>query len=125
MTMIDTSDLIKALLKANGSDRKLDGAILKTMRPEVILDDKARDKFWLDGLRHHFDVPRYTGSVDVAMGLIREHWLWSASCHDHDGIPQYVVLLMQPDMKRLDPFFGIADTLALAFCIAALRALTP
>ena len=122
--MTDITDLIKALQKCRGADRKLDGAILKAMRPEVFLDDNARDKFWLTGVREAFEVPRYTGSIDVAMGLFREHWLWSASCYDRDGRPQYVVLLMQPDVKR-DPFFGIADTLALAFCIAALRALTP
>ena len=100
-------DLIERLEAADGPQFVLDVEIWKTCHPA--------DWKWQHG---RFNPPAYTASIDAALTLVPEGWLWRIMPSDFDG---WLAEVWTDD--TLDCEFGVrAKTPALAICIAALRA---
>ena len=119
-----TDALIAALEKATGPDRELDGLIYRVAAdprwdsPNVTEADK------ITYCRNA--APRYTASIDAAMGLVprnlsvRKEWLaagsWPARCYISKD---QVMPIDDNDLA----FHGIGKSEALAICTAALKAI--
>jgi len=64
--------------------------------------------------------PRYTTSLDAAMGLVPEGWYWRGG--NGDGFPARPHVWMQVFRGNYNEHDGRGATVALALCIASLRA---
>ena len=126
-------ELIEALEKATGPCGELDAAIFAVAYPERVPSPIFEsgygwrfegDGWWL-ATGEDARVPpktvtpaRYTSSIDAALTLVPEGWLWRIMPSDFDG---WLAEVWTDD--TLDCEFGVrAKTPALAICIAALRA---
>ncbi len=72
-----------------------------------------------------FDFPRYTASLDAALGLVERtlpNWLWKVACAGDDRPERFDALLMAPHIAARD-IYGEGKTPALALLTAMIRAL--
>lgn len=103
-------DLIKKLEAATEGSRELDISILKQIMPY------RRDRF--HAIANLDKKHRYTTSIDAALTLVPEgfHW-WLESGNEYGSNPHAGVYHKENEQQE-----GIAETPALALCIAALKA---
>ena len=113
-------DLIARLKAATGPDRELDARLciaLGLSRDNVMVGVGG----WCINSETNpnpYKSPAYTASIDAALTLVPEGWLWRIMPSDFDG---WLAEVWTDD--TLDCEFGVrAKTPALAICIAALRA---
>lgn len=105
------SDLIARLEAATGPDRELDRAIAKALGVMPLYEMRGQiGGSW----------PDCTASIDAALTLVPEGWLWQVEWIGHQTRKRVGnCILWQPHEPALS---GQAATPALAICIAALRA---
>lgn len=108
------SDLITRLEAAEGPDRELDAEIFLQIDPDATDNgDGTFDSPYFDQSHHH---PRkYTASIDAALTLVPEGWIWQLS-------PTYAEVFELVDSTGFGGFCADAPTPANALCIAALKA---
>lgn len=124
-------ELIARLEAATGADRELDAAIFDAIGaplPQQAFSydlklqpdpDKAGSYVMPIGeMLVRYEAPAFTSSIDAALTLVPEGWLWRIMPSDFKG---WLAEAWTDD--TLDGEFGAcAATPALAICIAALRA---
>lgn len=113
--MTDLKQLIERLEQATGPDSNLD-----TMIADWHWRAKRKEPFsW-----YPWTVPAYTRSLDAAMQLVPRaegvHWPWVTMSTSNPNDPKGCNAMLWLDNHR--KVHGQAPTLALALCIAALRA---
>lgn len=134
----DLSDLLRRVEGAEGADRSIDCALA------VILDGFETDDYFgdgdlryihvVDGVRHipgqapDMLVPRYTASLDAALGLVErahappQEFAWSCGCdfgpHHHAHLSIHTA-----GMDRPANYTANAATVPLALLAALLRSL--
>lgn len=124
-------DLIERLLQAEGPDRELDADIAAkvfggeivwktanyTMEPTPVR--RYASKMHVGGFGNEY-VPRVTGSIDAAYGLIPQGFKLKLGYSKH--VPHVATLVDYNDSPK-GSFIGECDTHpAIAICLAALRA---
>lgn len=120
--------LIAELQKAKGPSRELDRGVAEAtgwLRKSV----EGEDDYWKWGdwswTRENYDhPPNYTGSIDAAMSLVAEHLhveLIRDPIMRHTDIT-WIAYLHDQDKAGFVAVAGHSDFLAIAICIAALRA---
>lgn len=116
-------ELIKRLEAATGPDRELDVAICRAIEYEVRADKRMPGKWFYEPVKQYSwqEVPAYTASLDAALTLVAEGWLWTmwaAQPTESDRWAADASVYYKAEAK----FRGEGVTPALALCIAALRA---
>lgn len=143
------NDLIERIEAASGPDREMDRDILAAKGTHV-LEKRGRDRksWWyeIDGPDYrrldpdgdrYFGMPRYTASIDAALTLVPEGWMFGIErAGSYDGSPKDEAWCW-PYESNFDPDWqngqqgyrdapdgarGSAATPALALCAAALKA---
>lgn len=110
-----TKDLIARLENAKGPDRELDAEIAKHLG-WVRFSYPAEIGWYDESGMCCDDCPRYTGSIDAARGICEDNaFLFAAKMGG-----EFQVRLRS---KMLFECKGIAATLELSWCIAALKAM--
>ena len=113
-----TKDLIARLEAARGPDRELDAEIAKHLG---WVRAKSAEIGWYDESGMCCDVcPHYTRSIGAARSICEDAMLVYASEIGADGLP--LVKLVTNTESPIVEHEGIAATLELAWCIAALKA---
>lgn len=117
------ADLIERLEKAEGPDRELDLEIARLQDAVVMRrndDDTGNEEFT------HW---HYTAKIDDALSLVPEGWFVHMSRFSTGHAPRCDAhVFREPDISLpvefggFDHFEADAPTLALAFCIAAIKA---
>ena len=110
------SDLIERLEALSGPDREVDAEIALATGWMQIKTDWFRPKS-ADIWHHKSELPRYTASIDAAMTLVSEGW--------YPQIGKLSAESWQANMGQANRGNGVnayAAALAIALCIAALRA---
>jgi hypothetical protein len=123
MTRDDLPALIARVEAATGPDRKLDSMILLAVTPGGSWRQNS-DGVWLlrveddstpgETARTYRDPPAYTASLDAAMALVPERWLWVVGSMGNARVHE--------DQTSGRDAIGQAATPALALTAAALRA---
>jgi hypothetical protein len=124
-------DLASRCEAASGPDRELDGEVFRAIDMPLPGDFSGRDISlqWSDAehcflapvgdMRVRYEQPRYTASVDSALGLVPEGWAWSIGT---DCKVAWARAFPAPN----DQYRGTGNregaSPALAICAAALRA---
>lgn len=121
------TDLAERIEGAEGPSRELDALIEVERRKraafEAGLDDRARahwrpDAFgYVESQGTRYPSPAYTASIDAAMTLVTEGWLFDL--YNLNGYPE--AHLTNDTLQRVSVSVDAA-TPALALCAAALRA---
>lgn len=121
----ELASLIARLEQASEPDRDLDQAIFLVLHPgwaRKPWKKGARRTCWFDekGERQWYndDDREYTRSVDDALTLVPEGWLWTWSGHEATVEKNSGRFLVEGDKE----FYGRGHSPAIAICIAALRA---
>ena len=116
-----TANLITRLEAAKGPDRELDAEIAKHLGWTTFIFGGA-GPCWKDtNGRIMAECPHYTGSIDAARTISSDTLLVHASDIGAKGLP-LVRLVMDTSKSPIIEHHGIARTLELAWCIAALKA---
>jgi hypothetical protein len=119
------ADLIAHLDAATGPDRELDEEIM-ALRAGVIREVQNGRSVYHVGTRWVGvgDVPPFTASVDAAVTLVPDGWMWTVCGGEHRG--GQGVAFMAPNGGNSPADRWIDDTggatPAIALCIAALKA---
>ncbi len=123
------AELIDRLQKSTGPDRKLDFDIWLNATPEGIRDrecppselKKPWDQ-WFECWKHDRSViPSYTASIDAAAMLVpSEDWWWSCGHCKREN--HATVGHEHATTIELDAIDGFGANVAIALCIASLRA---
>lgn len=121
--------LIKRLEALTGPDREVDTEIWLTVTPGATRRTTHVDHWnkpydideTRDGIGKLIIVPNYTGSIDAARSICKDAMVVQASEIGADGLPM-VRLVTDTSTSPVIDYIGIASTIELAWCIAALRA---
>jgi hypothetical protein len=126
--MTDLATLIAKLEAAEAGSRELDAEIVMALRgkiPDAISTPNLypntllyRNDEIAPGALEWVNVPGYTASIDAALTLVPEGWVWK--CQDKPAVA--CVADSKWAQKEIYQLKGISSTPALALCIAALRA---
>lgn len=139
MTAPDIEGLVERLEKASGPDRRLDGEIWKavTEKPGDVWTNAFSGGVWhrrdTDDHLAFESPPRFTESIDAALALVPDGWWINAKICKNRGADRafcHVTLEQDADTQDRDleddePFevsASNAPSLAIALCIAAIRA---
>ena len=124
--MTDYEDLIQRLEKAEGPDRELDAQIyasIGAVASEVVDPIIGTEIVWIfNGSIGH--PPKFSASLDAAVGLVPEGWVLDHLGDDAAGTPAYMRFMgAQATVSNGKQFGeGMAPTRPIALCIAALKA---
>lgn len=116
-------DLIERLERATGPDRELDAAIIFALYPgaqvnQYCVGDTEPVVFHAEPLvPNKHDLPEFTKSLDAALTLVPDGWMWDVSSSG-------CAWIMRNDDSICDSqiVIGGIESPAIALCIAALRA---
>ena len=113
--MTDLQSLISRLEKAEGPDWKLSQDIGEAIGAQPRYEHPASQE------PTHLN---YTASLDAAVGLVPEGWLWVVGTDPDPGKMYFATLRGPLDQKRPEGQFeaGFSNSPAIALCIAALKA---
>ena len=128
--MSPLQEIIERLEKATGPDRWLDADIHRTVTPGMADTITDFSKGWCIGGNHVTPVkaPAYTASLDAALSLVPEGWLWGVNTFPANevfspgGAQAFVHHPDWGDDVELGYEHAEAKTPALALVIAALKA---
>lgn len=134
--MSTPTELLAALQAATGPSRELDAAIFRYIGLTEAQERHARSWCRMDRrtdlTRDDFIrswAPAFTSSLDDALTLVPEGWIWQVSTERHASYLDYDAHSYVSDRHWADPnaghgvcYEGHADTPALALVIAAIRA---
>ena len=110
------TDLIARLSAATEPSRRLDAEIARTEGWTGFSD------YWLSpsGQQRQFHPPAYTSSIDAALTLVPEGYLWQLKRGFEATATVWSVMIDYDDQHPVP--FGASMRPAIALCIAALRA---
>lgn len=119
-------DLIERLEKATDQDQELDARICYVTKPALQRLGTVEQWLQQDAAKR---VRAYTWSIDDALTLIPDGWIWNLRTEKHASFPDSSAHAEIMDRHWPDPLAGYgiceeghAATPAIALCIAALKA---
>lgn len=129
---MERDELIAALERAEGPSEELDARILSAIyAPDAVVRQSPFNGAWClykDGSERLVDgsnIPRrdknYTSSIDAALTLVPEGWIWGIGT-EAEGGPRFRAGLSKHNADGWDDRHGVSCSPAIALCIAALKA---
>lgn len=124
------TSLITRLEMLTGPDHEVDAEIAKAIGWRDFISDKVPAYYWIDEEnRPRLEVPYFTGSLDAALTLVPEGCVWALNFASMATIMKVgtkkfdiidgVIVGQWPENQREG---GLPVSVAIAFCIAALKA---
>lgn len=116
---------IKRLENLKDPDREVDAEIAKAIGWRDFISDKVPAYYWIDEEnRPRLEVPYFTGSIDAALTLMpkinRPNFPWLAIKSNNPNNP--IGCRCELWLDNVKNYNGRGKTLAIAICIAALKA---